>query len=196
MWNRLVSVQTISTRAAGCAVLLAFLAGITSLLSAIGTLPQLLSALSVVFAFVSGFAGLLALVAEKRKHELEDTQKRTPPKLDVAIKTDESGGQFYVVIEPKNNVAFEEQFLIVTRNDEIISGVPLDWAKIFPNSASPNLLALANMDLSKVKDNYVELRFQFRSIYSAELPDLNLSGKLIKRYSLSPDRKYCIPIEQ
>ena len=195
MWNDWESVQIASKRATGWAVLSAFLSGITGLLSLANVVPQVLTIASVVLAFVSGSAGLFALIADKRKDKLEDKFKRTPPKVEATIKTGQEDGKFYVVIEPRNDVPFEEQWMIVTLNNEIISGIPLDWTKIVPNSEHPHFHQQAGMDLSKVRDGYIELRFNYRSVFAAELPNLDLAGRFVKRYRLSPDQKYCIPIE-
>jgi hypothetical protein len=113
MWKDLESVQTISKRATWWAVLLAFISGIAGLISIADTTLQILTVASVVFAFVSASAGVFSLIADKRKDKLEDEFKKTPPKIEVAIKTGEKNGKFLVVIEPRNRVPFEEQWVIV-----------------------------------------------------------------------------------
>lgn len=194
MWKTIERVNTLSKRAAWVGVVLAFIAGLIGLLTPIERFSKVATIVSVALAFLSGIVGLLAMVATKRKENLEEALKKTHPKLDVAIKTGEATGQLLLIIEPQNKVPFECQWLIVTRNNVLVSGMQLDWIKIIPKDEIPFFHSPAEFDTDKVVDNYLELRFNYRSIYDAELPKENLSGKLVKSYNLSPDRKYCIPL--
>ena len=60
---------------------------------------------------------------------------------------------------------------------------------------TPRFNAPADFNADKVIDDYVELRFDYRSVYAHELPEANLSGKLKSAYKLTPDRKHCIPVK-
>ena len=64
-----------------------------------------------------------------------------------------------------------------------------------PSDETPRFTSPATFDANKVIDEYIELRFDYRSVYADELPEANLSGKLRTAYWLTPDRKHCIPTE-
>jgi hypothetical protein len=178
--------------AAWSAVVLAFIAAAAGLAKVIAGVGNVFS---IVFAFLSGLAGLSAKVADRRKHTLEDAHRRTKPEMDVAIKTHEPTGRLLVVVEPRNKVPFECQWIIVTQNNSVVSAIPLEWTKVIPNEQTPRFSQRADFNMGKVVDNYIELRFDYRSVYADELPNLDLSGKLTRAYRLTPDRRYCIPTE-
>jgi hypothetical protein len=189
IWDNQERIKRLSTQAAWWAVVFAFIAAAAGLVEVVTGVANVTS---IPLAFLSGLAGLSAKVADRRKRRLEDVHKRTKPKMDVAIKTHEPTGRLLVVIEPQNRVPFEFQWIIVTRNNTVVSGIPLEWAKVIPSDQKPRFTQRADFDMSKVVDNYIELRFDYRSIYAHELPNLDLSGKLIRAYKLTADRRYCI----
>jgi len=176
MWKDPEFVQVVSKRATWWAVLLAFLSGIAGLLTTAYPSLQALVIASVIFAFLSATAGFVVLIADKRKGQLENDFKRTRPEMEVAIVPGQKNGDFFVLIKPHNNIPFEERWVIVTLNNAIISGIPLGWVKIVPHAECPYFLEKADMNLSKVRDNYIELRFDYRSIFAADLPKLTLGG--------------------
>ena len=93
-------------------------------------------------------------------------------------------------------VGFPQQHGSITRNNKFVSGIPTDWTKIIPNDQIRRFNQPANFNANKVLDNYIELRFNYRSIYADEIPKANHSGELKRAYKLTPDRKHCILIEQ
>jgi nitrate reductase NapAB chaperone NapD len=194
MWKTIEGANTLSKRATWGGVMLAFIAGIIGLLTPVERFSKTATIISVALAFLSGIVGLLAMATAKRKEQLEEELKVTRPEIEVAIKTSEETGQLLVVIEPHNRVPFECKWLIVTTNNVVVSGLQLDWIKIIPKDEIPFFQSPAKFAFNKVVDNYVELRFDYRSIYADELPKENLSGRLIKPYNLTPDKKHCIPL--
>jgi len=195
MWNNIDHVKKSVKRATLFAAILAFLSGISALLTPIDPLSEVATWLTVILAFLAAFAAVMALVCDNRKEKLEDAFKKTRPDVIVDIKTGQEDQQFYVVIEARNKVPFECHWRVVTRRDQIISGVLLDWVKVIPDDKYQVFVHRANIDVNSVEDNYLELRFDYRSLYASELRDAKLSGNIIKRYNLSPDRRCCIPIE-
>lgn len=193
-WSKLEFTTSFSKRSAWCAVVLAFLAGVAGLLKTVEVAAQVANVSSIVFAFLAALAGLAAKLADKRKQALEEAHKKTCPKMEVSIKTGNDTGQYFVVIEPHNKVPFECQWKIATQNNAIISGIPLDWTKVYPDK-TPVLAQRADFHVDRVIDDHVELRFDYRSVYAGELPDANLTGRIIRAYKLTPDRKYCVPTE-
>lgn len=192
MWNKLEAVEGFSKWTGWLAVVLAFLAGGAGLIEEIARLPNVSS---ISLAFLSGIAGISTKIVGRRKLTLEAVHKRVKPELDVAIKTHEPTGRFLVTIEPRNRVPFEFRWLIVTHDNVVVSGIQLGWTKIIPNEQTPRFSQHADFHLDKVVHNYVELCFDFRSVYADELPEADLSGKLRRAYVLAPDKKYCIPTE-
>jgi hypothetical protein len=194
MWKSIEGANTFSKRAAWSGVILAFVAGIIGLFTPADQFSKTATIISVALAFLSGIVGLLAMLATKSKEKLEQELKITHPRMDVAIKTVEATGQLLVVIKPLNKVPFECKWLIVTRNNIVVSGLQLDWIRLIPNDATPFFQSPAEFALDKVVDNYVELRFSYRSIYADELPKENLAGRLVKSYKVTSDKKYCLPL--
>jgi hypothetical protein len=155
-WDKLESTKRFSRWSAWCAVVLAFVAATAGVVEMI---TEAANVASIAFAFLSGTAGLSSLVADRRKRALEDAHKSTKPEMDVAIKTGESTGRLLVVIEPRNKIPFEYKWIIVTRNNSVVSGIPLEWTKVIPNDETPRFSQYADFNIDKVVDDYVELRF-------------------------------------
>ncbi len=147
---------------------------------------------AAVLGLLAGFAGFLAVIASNRAEKLKDELKRTPPQLEVTLGFFQDG-KLHVVIDSHNRVPFEFQWKIVTKNNIIISGIPLDWTKVYPSKAPQRFNQVANFDPHKVVDNYIELRFDYRSIYTDELGLPGLSGTLTRAYRLDLGRKQIEP---
>jgi hypothetical protein len=195
LFQKLEQLQKKAKFSTAGAAILAFLSGIAGLFTTNENFSLLATWVTVILAFLSAALGVSSLLIEKHKDTAEKIFKKTKPNMNIDIKTGESNKKLLVVIEPLNEVPFEYNYKIVTRNNIIISGIFLEWGKIYPSKDQPYLLELANIDLSKVIDDYVELRFNYRSIYSIELNDSNLTGKLIKSYRLARDKTHVIPIQ-
>ena len=193
-WDKLERTEQFSRWSAWCAVVLAFVAGAAGLAELIARDTSILSIVFALLALLSGTTGLLAKIADRRKQTLQNAFKRIHPEMAAFIATHDSARRLCVVIEPRNKVPFEYDWKIVTRNDIIVSDIHLEWGKIVPDR-TPRLIEPVDLDTNKVMDNYIELRFDYRSIYAHELPDANLSGKLRRAYKLTPDSKHCIPVE-
>jgi hypothetical protein len=195
MWDSLDSLKIFSKLASWCAVILAFVAGTVGLFTVIDIFEKSATLLAVILAFISGICGLLVLIADKRKEVLEMRFRKTSPEVDASIKTGEASGQLLVVVEPRNKVSFEYDWCIVTENNIMVTGIHLEWGKIIPNESRPFFKVLASIDMDKVTNNYLELRFKYRSVYAAEFPQENLLGKIVKSYTLTPDKKLCLPLQ-
>lgn len=147
---------------------------------------------SVGLAFLAGIAGLVRVVASSRAETLTVEKKKTPPSLEVRLQR--SGrDSLLVLIESKNLIPFECQWVIVTHDNRVVSGLQLDWAKIYPTLQNKLFHESEQIDLTKVRDNYIEIRFDYRSIYAAEMNLPALSGKLTRSYKLSEDERSLEP---
>jgi hypothetical protein len=143
IWDNQGRIKHLSTQAAWWAVVLAFIAAAAGLVEVVTGVANVTS---IPLAFLSGLAGLSAKGADRRKQKLEDAHKITKPEMDVAIKTHEPTGRLLVVIEPRNRVPFEFQWIIVTRNNSVVSGIPLEWGKVVPSDQKPRFTERANFD--------------------------------------------------
>jgi nitrate reductase NapAB chaperone NapD len=157
IWRKLGLWTSFSKRLTWCAVVFAFLAGLAGLLKTVEEIAQVANVLSIVLAFLAALAGLAAKLADKRKQALEEAHMRTCPEMEVAIKTSSNSGRFLVVVEPHNNVPFEYDWKIVTRNNLIISGMHLQWGRVDPNPQTPVFTERADFDVSRVVDDYIGL---------------------------------------
>jgi hypothetical protein len=197
IWNDSEQSEKAARRIGWITVGIAGSSGISGLLRLIDPLQEIFTIVGALLAFVAALCGLLNRLLDQRKKTLETAAKKLPPELDVSIKTAEPSGELLVVIEPRNKVPFEYQWLIVTKKDVVVSGIMLDWGKVYPSKLDKKyVFDKAKFSMDRVVDNFVELRFKFRSVYAAEESDPNLSGKLIRPYLLSPDRRFCYPVEQ
>lgn len=163
-------------------------------IAAVGNLSRFATFASVLFAFLAGLAGIVVVIADNRKQTLNAEFMNTPPALDVSIRTGEDH-QFYVVIEAKNLIPFEFQYIIVTQGNTVLSGVPLEWTKVYPKKGAMLFQHRENLALERVKGGYAELVFDYRSLFAVEIGHAGLSGRLLKKYQLSKDQTFWIPIE-
>ena len=62
---------------------------------------------ATALASVSAVCGVMTLIFDKRKDNLEETLKKTRPELNVSIKTGQNNQNLYVVIDPINEVPFQ-----------------------------------------------------------------------------------------
>ena len=147
---------------------------------------------AAVLGVLAGVAGFVAVITNHRADQLKETLRRTPPDLEVTLEFFRDG-TLHVVIDSKNRVPFECQWKLVTKNNIIVSGIPLDWSHVYPDKTPQGFNQTADLDPSKIVDNYVELRFNFRSIYAAELRLPQLSGRLTKAYYIDLVKKELRP---
>ena len=151
------------------------------------------SALKKLQSDLTGLQSRTSLLEEKshadeRAKVLLDEQKKTPPKLSVDLVM--GGGRVAkVLIKSHTLVPFEFQWRIVTRNNVIVSGIPLNWTKVYPSAERNTFNQQEEIDLSRIVDNYLELRLNYRSIYAGETNLPALSGYITRKYRLSDDKR-------
>lgn len=109
--------------------------------------------------------------------------KGTPPKMEAYLADLERTGDLLVVIDAENLVPFRAHWVIVTDKNEIVSGVMLKDLEIHPSEDSKRFSAKADIKQEKVVNEYIELRFRYESMYSAELGNPSeLRGEIVRRY--------------
>ncbi len=123
------------------------------------------------------------------EEQREQQRRHTPPQLDAYLAFGENSRELLVVIDAKNDIPFKYQWIVVTENDKVVSGIPLEYQELHPTTSKDKRWNhRARIQRDKVINNYVELRFSYESIYLAELgypPELR--GKIIQKYKLVGD---------
>jgi hypothetical protein len=115
--------------------------------------------------------------------------QRTPPKIKAYLASSERTGDLLVVMDAENLVPFRARWRIVTKKDKIVSGIMLEGHEIYPTDKQKRFNTKANINAAEVTDEYVELRFRYESIYSAELGNPSeLRGEIVQRYRFKDNR--------
>lgn len=115
--------------------------------------------------------------------------RRTPPKVNAYLATVERTGDLLVVMDAENLVPFRARWNIVTKNDRIIAGIMLENHEIHPTDDRKRFTTKADIRAAEVADEYVELRFRYESIYSAELGNpAELTGRIVQRYRFKDNK--------
>jgi hypothetical protein len=185
MWHDQEILKLLGTWCKWGAIILAFLAAFAAVftLSRREVVRKYATWISVFLAVFSGITGIFAATTEQRIETLVEILKKTPPSVDARILTGEKN-QFYVVFVSRNQVPFECQWFITTRESLAISPVPLEWLKIYPPKTNYTYVYHSNINANMVADNYVEFRFDYHSTHAAEVNDPKLSGAIYRKYQL------------
>jgi len=162
----------------GLSAVLAFAAALAALL-------PISSLWAAVLALLAGLGDVFSFISARRKERLEEAFKKTPPQVEASLQRN-ADGSFVVLIRPLNDVPFECDWRVVTKNDVVVSGISLEWAKVVPKQHISVYREHADLDLDKVRDEYVELRFSFRSVFASDYPELTLSDRIFCPYRLRP----------
>ena len=185
MDEELKNLESYSKKVSWASVVLAFLSGIIGFLKFSESYSQYAISGSIFLAFVSGFSGLIAKFVQKRQEELQEEFKKTKPNMDVYLAKGIEDGKIYVVVEPKNKIPFDLDFKVCTRKNIVVSSIFLERPKVYPNDKLKKFLYSADINFQRIIDDYIELRFNFRSVYAAEFPKKDLSGKIVKQQRAS-----------
>jgi len=111
----------------------------------------------------------------KTKEDLAERQRRTAPAIHVVGLVLHENGMFQTVVECTNDIPFEFRSVIVTENGQGIMGPPngvsviLGFTKFFPSSQGRVLRFEDHVNLDRVANGYIELRFTYRSLSYEEL---------------------------
>jgi hypothetical protein len=152
-------------------------------LEAVRTLAKVATWLGVIFALLAATSGVVRLVADSRAATLDQKRKMTPPEVRLELRR-LAHDTVRIVIESLNLIPFECQWKIVTRNNIIVSGIPLDWTKVVPTSDNRVFHADEKFNVDKVADNYIEVRLAYRSMFAAESRAPGLEGRLTQSLHL------------
>ncbi|GEM_PF-2338449 len=121
---------------------------------------------------------------ENLKGAREYQRKLTPPIIEAQLGISEKGN-FYVVVDSKNDTPFKARWCVVTEKDIIVDGVMLEEVQCYPFKQNRHWQYKDHLDKNKVVNGYLELRFDYRSIYFEELGrPKELYGRTIHKYKL------------
>lgn len=129
------------------------------------------------------------------ERQREKQRRRTPPALDAYLAFGEESQQLLVVVDAKNDIPFKCWWVVVTEKDRIVTGIQTEYVEVYPESNNKKRWTeKANIERDKIVNDYIELRFRYESLYSAELGSpQELQGKIIHKYKLVGDR--AVPLE-
>ena len=110
--------------------------------------------------------------------------RRTAPEVDVQL-VYSSKDKYGVVILAKNLVPFFARWVVVTKEDHVVSGVMMGEEELHPTPDRRTWRYRTNISIDEVEDDFVELRFRYRSAFSAEMGNPRyLKGEVIRAYRL------------
>ena len=150
-------------------------------------LTKVVPYLFISVGFVVSLAGLFVKTKiDSRILELQENaekeRRNTPPLMDVRL-GNSSREQVLLEVVARNEIPFKARWLVVTKRNQVVSGILLEEPEIRPAEAKMRFLFDTSINADKVVDDYVELRFSFVSLYAAELNNPpHLKGEVVKRY--------------
>jgi hypothetical protein len=124
------------------------------------------------------------LNAERHARAQAEEKRKTPPKLRAELKS-RAPENLFVSISSENLIPFEFEFGIVTMNNIRINPKSLEYLKVFPTEQQRLFKEDVNINWEKVKDNYMELRFNFRSLAPELFKETGHIGSIIKKYRVA-----------
>ena len=153
----------------------------------------------VLGALVAASGIYLKGVIDKRIVLLDERANQramnTPPQIKVRLGTSTSGGDDIVgktllQITAKNDIEFNANWLVTTRNNTVVSPIMTSQFHVVP-SATPVIKTPVTINDDRVVDEYIELRFHYQSIHSAELGNpKHLRGEITLPYRYADGRVY------
>ena len=109
--------------------------------------------------------------------------KNTRPLIKPFLGHSATSGKKLLVMDTENTIPFRASWLIVTEKDQVVSPIMIGQEEIFPTEDNKRFSAEITINSDKVVNQYIELRFQYESIYSGELNDPpHLRGTIRKEY--------------
>ena len=152
-------------------------------------LPYATLILGFTIAFSGQFLkGIVDIRIAKVREEIEFQRKNTSPLVEVRLGHLSSTGEIVLEVDVKNEIPFEASWLVTTTNNIVVSPIMTEKAKIIPQKEK-RFLYRVTINREKVTDNYIELRFSFKSMYAEELGNpSHLSGDHVRRYGFVDGR--------
>jgi hypothetical protein len=137
------------------------------------------------------------LICTQIKNAITLEEERRIPKLpDVKLQMKwKEQNTYLIVIEAQNDVPFECQFLIKEPNGSILSGIPLDWTRVFPNSSSRRFTMKETIKRMSLDNTKLVLKFNLRGLLTADMTK-NPIAKIINQTYEVQDSKTILVNEE
>ena len=103
--------------------------------------------------------------------------------MDVRLGHKDGTKRILLEVYAKNEIPFRASWIVVTKRDQVVSGILIEKPEFFPTEGKRRFLYPVVINENKVLDSYIELRFSFESLYSAELNHpASLKGEMTRKY--------------
>lgn len=150
----------------------------------------------IFVAFLMLMAGFTPMIKVPIDKALVKYQKLIPPQLKVDMGYSEKGNLF-VVADSKNDVPYKARWVICTKDNKVISGIMIEGIVFYPKPSRRRMQYKEEIDKGQIIDNYLELRFDYRSLYAEEMDfPKNLYGKVIKKYKVVKEKPFLIDLPE
>lgn len=128
--------------------------------------------------------GIVKSRVDVLKVKVELQRKHTSPNIDAQLALSDKGN-LLIVIDAHNLIPFKARWVIVTERDVIVSGLMLGDAEFHPMTDKKRWQEKVDIQRDKVVNDFLELRFDYTSVYVAELNyPKELSGEIVRKYKL------------
>ena len=126
-------------------------------------------------------------LAVKKQAEQEAEQiRRTPPKIMAAL-LPAGKGKVIVSMVSQNLIPFQYRYTICTKNNVVVAGIPMGMTKVYPREGQATFSVPTDIQLDRLQDGYLELRFVFTSLSYEELNLPGHAGQIVAKYILGLD---------
>lgn len=133
---------------------------------------------------VSNITGELA--TQREREEEAERIRRTPPRIDAYL-VPVGKGKVNLQIKSNNLIPFEYRYDIVTEDNLIVAPFPVSMAKIYPDKNHMLFFLTTDLQLERIKNHYLELRFTFQSLSNEELHLPGHEGAIVRKYRIGDD---------
>ena len=147
-------------------------------------------AISLLVKRIQELESQVAGVEEHQKNEVEKHKNlqilmQTPPEVNAHLRPTNEG-KYVVTIESANLVPFLAKWSVVTKNNKLLSGFMMSYAKFYPTENQNSWNYKIDISTKEIIENFAEFRFRFRSAFYDRMgkPD-NLKGEVIRKYNMS-----------
>ena len=118
-------------------------------------------------------------------------RKNTPPLISARMGLSSSSGELRLEVNCMNDIPFDTNWTVVTRDNQLVSGFPLEKVRVVPKEDRTRFMYRVSINEEKVVDDYIELSFRYESAYSSELNNpAHLSGEIVEKYKYVDGRLY------
>ena len=126
------------------------------------------------------------LSTKKQLEEEVERVRRTPPIIAVGL-APVGKGKVNISFVSQNLIPFEYRYDICTKDGVAVAGIPMTMSKVYPRADHAIFSVPVELQLDRIKDNYLEFHFIFKSLSYDELHLAGHAGQITLKYLISPD---------